>query len=91
MKRIILVFRTPATRGATASFRRRFPAHVDGGRIDREKTNIIRNAGFSDSADGWISFADGAAQAVVAAFEDAGYEVVVEGAFPEHRSKPFAA
>lgn len=63
---------------ATASFRYRLTAHA--ARSKREHLEIIGNAGFTDRRNGWISFENDAAAAVVAALEEAGYDVIVDGA-----------
>ncbi|WP_168607856.1 hypothetical protein [Rhizobium ruizarguesonis] len=75
---VVLVFRQPAVRGATASFRRKL---VSQGR-EREEVRIIKDAGFFETPDGWTAFHDGAGPAVVQAFMDAGYATAIEGVFP---------
>ncbi|TBY57963.1 hypothetical protein E0H39_29540 [Rhizobium leguminosarum bv. viciae] len=80
---IYLVFRTPATRGATASFRRRWRGHLPVSlRVDGRTASIIKGAGFSNMPDGWTAFEDGAAERLVTDFKTAGYKVFVEGAYP---------
>lgn len=77
---IQLVFRTPATRGATASFRRRM-------RFDERSASIIKNAGFFNMTDAWTAFEDGAAERLVTDLKAAGYTVFVEGAYPAELEK----
>ncbi|RVM58880.1 hypothetical protein CN128_07475 [Sinorhizobium meliloti] len=81
---IYLVFRTPAVRGATASFRRMWRCNVPVSlRVDGRTASIIKSAGFHNMPDGWTAFEEGAAERLVSDFEAAGYKVFVEGNYPD--------